>query len=128
MKVAGPECEKADEQEPCRGHTRMQPPSMDPPESMRTKPTGDLEESGPKFMGVVPDGDAAAPRPLPIYPSCKRVVDSALFRGCGEVLCFRDAFYNLNDTTYTQLCKRPGRVGYPVGWPGRGWGLVRARG
>ena len=63
-----------------------------------------------------------------IPPSCKRVVDSALFRGCGEVLCFRDAFYNLNDDTHSLLCKRPGRVGYPVGSPGHGWFLVRARG
>ena len=63
-----------------------------------------------------------------IPPSCKRVVDSALFRGCGEVLCFRDAFYNLKDDTHTLLCKRPGRVGYPVGSPGHGWFLVRARG
>jgi hypothetical protein len=56
-----------------------------------------------------------------IYLSCKRP-GYALFRGCGEVLCFRDAFYDLDDDDKL-LCKWRGRVR-----SGHGWFLVRARG
>ena len=56
-----------------------------------------------------------------IYLSCKRPA-YALFRGCSEVLCFRDALYYLDDDDKL-LCKWRGRVR-----SGHGWLLVRARG